>query len=196
MANTSKKLTELKERFKDKSLTRSQRQELYKEIIEERYRTDPRPVLSIREYHKRRAIVGTIGLISGITGIVALSMDKEANKTPGIIILVIFSVIALLILGILIWCVIPFITHKVERGDELYKQNDSKANEYTAATLAVFGFSLAMILSMSSWKFSISNKNIMFVAFAVYGLVGALKSFAMLKLETACPEEGDEEDEN
>lgn len=191
MANTSEKLTKLKERYKDKSLTRSQRQELMREIIDESYRLDKRPVMSIRDYQKKRLGAGLLAFVSGTAAVIGLGLDIKTGPVTGAIALG-FGLIAL---GLLLWFLVPTMTHKLERGDELSERNEAKANEYTAATLMMIGFMGTMLFSMSDLKFTVSGRNIFFLACAVYGFVMTIKCLALLKFETPCPEE-DEEDED
>ena len=188
MANTSEKLTKLKERYKDKALTRSQRQELIQEIISENYRLDKRPVMSICDYHKRRLFAGITAFVSGAAGVISLTLDIKTGFVTGMFALI-FAAVAL---GLLLWCLIPCVTHKIERSDELSEKNEAMANAYTASAVMGIGLIAVMVISVADLRFTVSGKNVFFLAFAAYGLISAIKSFAVLKLETACPDEDEE----
>ena len=117
------RLDQLKARYKDRSLSRSERQKILMEIRAEAYRTDTRKPISVR---KMTRINGITALLGSLTFFALPLLDMARDND---VLAVIALLPAFLTLGFGFYWLVMTASYKPEPDDELAAQNRSKAGK-------------------------------------------------------------------
>lgn len=184
------RLTELKKKYADKTLSRSERQRVLEEIAKEQYKLDPRKTINLHELSKMRLI---IGLMSFILCSASLLLDRfnVPDNGPIVIIVVIF---ALICFALFIRSAIPLITRKSEPSDELSQQNELTASNLAFRTIAAIMILAAFVYSLvGSGSFKVFSADMYWLVCIYVGLHIFIKEAFFLYLDKADADIDEEE---
>lgn len=180
MKNENEKIASLKAKYKDKTLTRSERQQVAEELVRETYKIDKRKPISQRAMAKRHMAAGLIAMLAGVgyfiyegLGISGTSAETAVN-----------ALVFIAAFGLLCWLIVPIAAHKPEPDDEFSKQNKLKAGsiagELTGFTAVAACFIASSVLPE---VVTVNRESFYFIMYIVIGLYCFTYYAAFLKLE-------------
>lgn len=137
MAN--EKINQLKEKLKDKNLTKAQRQAIMEEIANESYKTDTRKPMTLYKYRQLQFWGFFLCFIEEIFSMITTACGVDDNVVVSIITLIICVPAAIFLI---LWFVAT-ITRKIDREDEMAKENLNKARQ-GISVIVMFGLLLAL----------------------------------------------------
>lgn len=190
MKQENEKIIRLREKYKDKTLSRSERQQAAEEITREMYKLDKRKPISQRAMAKRHMLAGLIAVLAG-AGYFAVEAFGISGTNAEIAAL---SLIAVTVIGLFCWMIIPMVGHKREPDDEFSKQNKLKAGsiagELTGSAAVVACFIASSVLPD---VVAVNRESFYFIMYIVIGLYCFTYYAAFLKLDGSPDEESEDE---
>lgn len=193
--NGNDRINQLKRRYADKTLSRDERQEAFREMSREMYKIDPRKPLSLKAQTVISAVSAFIMCVNFFYMGISENMgdgflDYHTRKTIGGII------IAIMIAIIAVWVILQS-QFKQEPNDELSLQNkvkaDSVGSAFTIFALLILSYVYFMVLGNE--KFVIMSQAAIFFIAGFIMLTGFVNKIVFLILESKDSCEGDEEEE-
>lgn len=190
MKNENEKIAALKAKYQDKSLSRNERQQIMQELVRERYKIDKRKPISQRAMAKRNMLAGLIAVLAG-AGYFAVEAFGISGTNSEIAVI---SVIAVTVIGLFSWMIIPMVGHKPEPDDEFSKHNKLKAGSIAVELMGSTGVAACFIASAAFPEtITIKSSALMFIMYIVIGLYCFTYYAAFLKLEGKPDHESEDE---
>ena len=182
------KIDELKKQYKDRSLSREERQKILCRIKEETYRTDTRKPISVR----KNTLIKCIGsLLFSISCLSIAFLDFAEND----VIAVIEFIPVFAAMGYGFYWLTMTASYKAEPDDELAVQNRNKAGNQaffcTAASL--FLVTELFFLVSGITVIPIEKINLMYIYFSVICLHSFFSNLIFLSLDGGFKDFSDEE---
>jgi hypothetical protein len=179
--NTNEKITRLAARSRDKSLTRSERQQAKEELKREKYRTDPRPTISLR---KSKLIDGFVFLADAVIfsymGLIYKKLD--AGFSAGDILM---AIVSILVIASVFGIIFLHSKYKIEPSDELAESNLLIATRFSYSVIFFVLVIAGTILSLMdpTGIVTIENRKIFYILCLITYLHGCIKDFVFVLLE-------------
>lgn len=129
----NEKINQLKEKLKDKSLTQAQRQAIMEEIANESYKTDTRKPMSLYKYRQLQFWGFFLCFIEEIFSMITTACGIDDNIIVSIITLVICVPAAIFLI---LW-LFATLSRKIDREDELARENLNKARSGISAIVMI-----------------------------------------------------------
>ena len=179
--NTSEKIEKLMARYKDKSLPRSERQQAMEELRWEKYRTDPRPSMSLKKF---KLLDGFVFLadtfIFSYMGLVGKKQDSGFTVGDDVMLIV-----TVLLIAAVIGYLFLHSKYKIEPADELANRNLAKGSRIAYSLIAIALLAAGLIVSWTdpTGVLSIENSKIFSILCSMIFLHGGITNFAFAILE-------------
>ena len=150
---TNAKIEKLTARYKDKSLSRAERQEILSELNWEKYRADPRPSMTLKKFKLLDAVVY-------LCDMVIFGMMLFETKHHG------FNAFDFVMTAVVVVCIAAagyylYIhnKYKIEPADELSNRNMSRASGLAAYAL------IALLLAVSLVMFIVNENGVITIPY-------------------------------
>ena len=179
--NTNEKIAKLTARTKDKSLTRSERQQAMEELKWEKYRTDPRPSMSLKKFKLLDGFVFLADVfIFSYMGLVDKQQDPGFTAGDAVMTIIVAALIAAVIGYLFLHS-----KYKIEPADELSDRNLSKASKiaYTVIVIALVVSGLIVTWKDPIGVLTIENRKIFSILCSMVFLHGGITNFIFVLLE-------------
>ena len=151
--NTNEKIAKLTAMYRDRKLPREERQQAMEELKWEKYRSDPRPSMSLRKFKMLDGIV-----FLGDTFIFSYIGLADKHHPLGAGDIVMAAVTVMLIAMVIVYLRIHS-KYKIEPTDELADRNLSRASRFALLTIAFTLVAAALILSLLNPDGSLTIQN-------------------------------------
>lgn len=151
----NEKINQLKDKLRDKNLTRAQRQAIMEEIAEESYKTDTRKPMTLYKYRLLHFWGFFLSFIEIVFDMITTACGVDDNVIVSIITLIICVPAAIFLI---LWLVATF-SRKIDREDEMAKENLNKARQGISVIVMLcllLSLSVVIILSMLSVDINIT----------------------------------------
>ncbi len=192
----SEKTKSLKEQFRDKSLTKQQRQELMQEIVRESYKNDKRKAISLHDQRFLQFMGFSMFLIEKLFDMITTAVGLEEN-------FIVSTINVLLCIPALIFMILWLVkttTCKIELEDEMARENMNKARQGISVIVMILLLAvMAVVLILDSFmginiSFTINAKNIGDIAMLILWGYFALESglFLIHEGKTTSDDENEE----
>lgn len=190
MKNGNEKIAALKAKYKDKSLSRSERQQVAEELVREMYKIDKRKPISQRAVAKRYMVSGLIAMLAGVGYFIYEGLEISGTNAETAVNALVF----IAAFGLLCWLVVPIAAHKHEPDDEFSKHNKLKAGSIAGELTGVTGVIACFVASsVLPEVVTVNRESFYFIMYIVIGLYYFTYYAAFLKLEGKPGEEGEDE---
>lgn len=194
----NEKISQLSEKFKDKSLTKAQRQAIMEEIANESYKTDTRKPMSLYRYRQLHFWGFFLCFIEIVFDMITTACGIDDNIIVSIITLIICVPAAIFLV---LWLFATF-SRKIDREDEMAKENLNKARQGISVIVMfclLLALSVVLILTMLSVNINITltlnRSNINDIIFLILWGYFALESGLFLIHEGRCNFDDESEEE-
>ncbi len=128
---TQVKIDRLTAQYKDKSLSRSERQEVLRELNHVRYAADPRPSISLRKQTVYEAVIWFLDTI--VFGCITFTKNEMNEGLGNVFSLVLFTAMMITVLFV----VAAERKYKKEPDDELSLKSKKRASELAMLTMLI-----------------------------------------------------------
>ncbi|MBE6856385.1 MAG: hypothetical protein E7500_03005 [Ruminococcus sp.] len=195
MAN--EKINQLKDKLRDKNLTRAQRQAIMEEIAEESHKTDTRKPMTLYKYRLLHFWGFFLSFVTKVFDMITTACGVDDNVIVSIITLM-FSVPSAIFL--ILWLVATF-SRKIDREDEMAKENLNKARQgisvIVMTTLLVLMSGVVIIGSFLDIDFTLTlhRNNLYDIIILILWGYFSLESGLFLMFEGKCSYDDEEESE-
>ena len=179
--NTSEKIEKLMARYKDKSLPRSERQQAMEELRWEKYRTDPRPSMSLKKFKLLDGFVYLADMfLFSYMGLFGKKQDPGFTAGDAAMVIV-----TALLIAAVIGYLFMHSKFKIEPTDELANRNLAKGSRiaYMVIALALFAAGLFLSWTNPTGILSIEHSKIISILCALIFLHGGITNFAFVILD-------------
>lgn len=193
--NSTDRINYLKKRYTDKSLSRTEKQEVLKEISREMYKNDPRKPISIR---KQTIINALMSLVLGLNFLFMGTVENLGIKTKyHDIISPIEKVFLLLLFAILILYVAVLSKYKKEPDDELSAKHKLTAQSCGFIFLYAVLFVLVIVYFdvLKNETFVLKSESAMFLFAGLMFTSKFIDNLAFLIIDRTGSSKEDYEDE-
>ena len=151
---TQAKINKLTKEYKDKSLSRQERQEAFRELARVKYIADPRPSISVRKQAKLDAAAWFLDAL--LFGCITFA-KRQMNEGMGTVFSIILS--AVMVITVM-YAISVERKYKKELDDELSLNSKKRASELAGLTMIIIAAAVGMLVfTMLEKSFTLNSDN-------------------------------------
>ena len=179
--NINEKITRLMARSKDKTLSRSERQQAMQELTWEKYRADSRPSMSLKKFKLLDGFVFVADtIIFSYMGLIDKRHDVSFSAGDAVMVIV-----TILLIAAVIGYLFLHSKYKIEPADELAERDLAKGSRIAFSVIAIALVVIGLIVSWTdpTGVLTLENKKLFSILCSIIFLHGAITNFAFVMLE-------------